>query len=517
MANRRPNILCFITDQQRADHLGCAGNPVLHTPVLDRLAASGVRLERAYASNPLCMPVRATLFTGLTPRGHGVRTNGIPLRRDLPTLAGALAAAGYRTHAAGKLHLTPWWPQHGQDPATLNEGAFAECGALWASGQIRGLPAPYYGFQGIDLAGGHGDYFWGDYAAWLETEHPGALSLYQPGAALRPRTGADQSWVSAMPAAWHHSTWIAGRAIDFLRRQAAGDAPFFLWCSFPDPHHPFCPPEPYAARYDPASIPLPPRRAGELDDLPPHFRASYEGDVQVSGRQKRMQMPPEHLREIIAHTYGMVALLDEQIGRVLAALDELGLQRDTIVVFLSDHGDLLGDHGLINKGPFHLEGLLRVPMIWSWPGHFAPGATSAALVSSIDFAPTVLDLCGVPVPEGPLPPRVEAPQQLPPWPGRSLAPVLRGEVQGIHEAVLVENDEDYLGLRLRTLVTPRIKLTAYPGQPYGELFDLQEDPHELHNRWSDPAYARLRDELRLQLLDELVRTDSALPRRLSHA
>jgi len=517
LAETRPNILCIITDQQRADHLSCMGNPVLQTPNIDRLAASGVRFERAYCNNPLCMPGRATLFTGLPPRSHGVRTNGIPLHPATPTIVGSLSAAGYRTHAVGKLHMTCFFGQPGQDPATLDPADFAEGAPLWESGRIRHLPSPYYGFQSTEFAGGHGGYLWGDYLHWLEETHPGASALYQRENALNPLTGIDQSWVSAIPAQWHHSTWVADRTIDFLQREGQSDQPFFLWCSFPDPHHAFCPPEPYATRYAPEAIPLPVRREGEFDDLAPHFRDSYEHEVQVAGRRAPMKMPDAHRQQIIALTYGMISLIDAQVGRILDSLEALGLRENTVVVFLSDHGDLMGDHGLLNKGPFHFEGLVRVPFLWSWPGHFSQGVATPALASYLDFAPTILDLCNVPAPEGHVPPRPEAPRQLPACPGKSLAPLLRGEVEQVRDAALIENDEDYLGLRLRTLVTARYKLTTYSGQPYGELFDLQEDPAELYNRWHDPACARLRDDLRLALLDEIVRTDNVLPRRLCHA
>ncbi|MDI7275553.1 MAG: sulfatase-like hydrolase/transferase [Anaerolineae bacterium] len=516
MSNTRPNILCIVTDQQRADHLGCTGNSVLRTPHIDRLAATGVRFTRAYVNNPLCMPGRATLFTGQTPRGHGVRTNGIPLSPSLPTIVHTLAACGYRTHAVGKLHLTCFSPQSGQGVSSLDPQAYAESWLLWERGRTSGLPAPYYGFQTVEFVGGHGSYLWGHYARWLEAHHPGALDLYRPEKALRPPTGADQSWVSAIPPEWHHSTWIADRSIAFLEQEGRGQ-PFFLWCSFPDPHHPFCPPEPYASRYDPATIPLPIRRDGEFDDLPPHHRRMYQEGVVTSGRRAPCHMPDAHMQEIIAHTYGMIALIDEQVGRILGCLDTLGLRDRTVVVFLSDHGDLMGDHGLLNKGPFHYEGLLRVPLIWSWPGHFPAGRATSGLASLLDFAPTLLELCALSIPEGPVPPTPEAPEMLPPWPGVSLLRVLTGETESVREAVVVENDEDYLGLRLRTLVTDRYKLTMYAGETYGELYDLSEDPHELYNRWRYPAYGAVRDALLLRLLHELVRTDSVLPRRLSHA
>jgi arylsulfatase len=210
-------------------------------------------------------------------------------------------------------------------------------------------------------------------------------------------------------------------------------------------------------------------------------------------------------------------LVYQLVGGVLAELDRLGQRDDTVVVFMSDHGDMLGDHWMLNKGPFHFDGLIRVPMIWSWPGQGAAGRTCSRLISHLDFAPTILDLAGVATPEGPVTASPVAPGQLPAWPGRSIRDLLADPTGPGADQLLVENDEDYLGLRLRTLVTERYQLTAYPGQEYGELFDLAEDPCQLRNLWCSPAHDSIRTDLRLRLLDEIVRTDSTLPRRLSHA
>jgi arylsulfatase A-like enzyme len=219
----------------------------------------------------------------------------------------------------------------------------------------------------------------------------------------------------------------------------------------------------------------------------------------------------------MARTYGMVSQVDFHVGRVIKALEELGFRDNTLVLYLSDHGDLMGDHWLQQKGPFHFDGLIRVPFIWSWPGHISPDTVDESVVSILDFAPTILDLCGVPIPEGPRPVESLIPVEIDAWAGRSLRPNLEGgEVAG-RDGVLVENDADYLGLRLRTLVTERYRLTWYAGQPYGELFDLQEDPQELYNRWDDAAYRSVRDELVAHLLDQVVMSDPSLPRRLSKA
>ncbi|MBI3973178.1 MAG: sulfatase-like hydrolase/transferase [Chloroflexi bacterium] len=527
---RRPNFLVIITDQQRGDALGCAwpswrpGSSVLQTPNLDRLATGGIRFARAYVNNPLCMPGRSTLLTGLTPRGHGVRTNGIPLSRDFPTMNGALAAAGYRTHSVGKIHTRPFGIPNGADPETLDPFDYPESRAMWDRGRIAHLPEPYYGFQTTEWTGGHGAGVHGDYTNWLRNEHPEALRLLAREAGTPTASGAEQSWCMPIPPELHYNTWVADRTIAFIEGAAQRAQPFMTWASFPDPHHPFCAPEPWFSMYDRDAVPMPVRREGEHDDLAPFFRQVYERALPLSGRRAPTNIPDDQLREIIAITYGMISFVDQQVGRILTALERLGLAENTVVVFTSDHGDLMGDHWLMNKGPFHFEGLLNVPGIWRFPRRVPAGRASDALVSHLDFAPTALDLAGVPAPEsGPAWPRarMETERQLRPWTGRSLVPLLTGEVDRVQDAVVVENDEDYLGLRLRTLITPAHQLTVYIGedgeQPFGELFDREADPGQRRNLWHHPDYRGLKVELKERLLAELVRTDNRLPRRLCHA
>jgi len=511
-----PNFLCIVTDQMRADHMGCAGNPVIQTPNLDRLAASGVRFTRAYVNNPLCMPSRATLFTGLTPRGHGVRTNGIPLDRRIPTIVQALAQAGYRTHSVGKLHLLPFSVLKGADPRTLDPKEWAESYHFWSEGILTTMPTPYFGFQTVEIVIGHGPGTAGDYRRWLRSKDPKAEALWSPDAGKPTRHRARHAWHCAIPGELHYNTWVADRTIEFLERRPR-DKPFFAWCSFPDPHHPYSAPEPWASMYDPADVPMPVRREGELDSLPPFYKGIYESSFWTSGRIEPTKMEDEQLRDTIAMTYGMISHVDHNVGRVIAALEHLGLRANTIVCFLSDHADLMGDHWMMNKGPFHMNGLLKTPFIWSCPGMIPEGVQSDALASFLDFAPTILGLAGVPIPEGLAPSKPEAERQLPPWPGVSLVPLLLGRSESVQDSVIVENDEDYLGLRLRTLITERYKITAYPGQEYGELFDLQQDPDELNNLWSDPAAQALKKDLLIRLLERLVETDDRLPRRASHA
>ena len=528
---RGPNILVIMTDQHRGDALSCAwpawrgGPSPVRPPSLDRLAAGGVRFDRAYVATPLCMPARATILTGLPPRGHGVRTNGIDLDPRLPTLPAALARAGYATHSAGKIHVRAYETPKGLDPATLDPAGYPEAQWMWEHGKVTSLPSPYFGFQSADFTGGHTSWMWGDYANWLNREHPGTLALLDAQHGTRPASGAEQSWRMAIPPALHYNTWIADRAIAFLERTAGTGQPFLLSASFPDPHHGFAVPDPWYSLYDRATMPLPVRREGELDDLAPFFRTIVDGNLghPVSGRHGPTRMPDDHLREILAITCGMVSFVDEQVGRLLAALDRLGLAENTLVLFLADHGDLMGDHWLMNKGPFHFDGLLRVPFIARWPGRIPAGRTTSALASQLDVVPTLCEAVGIPLPEYGPPPgtAVEARNQLASLPGRSLVPVLTGAAESVQDAVVVENDEDYLGLRLRTLVTPTHSLTVYVGEdglkPFGELFDLAADPGQLRNLWADSGSGPLPAAHTERLMAELVRTDSRLPRRQGHA
>lgn len=547
----RPNVVVIMADQLRFDHLGCTGNPTVRTPNVDALAETGVRCSRAYVNNPLCMPSRATIFSGLIPRNHGVRTNGVPLPEDVRTVPEAFRAAGYRTHATGKLHhhnyslpldhvvaliedgelsLEDFPPAFRErienaraelDPGELADislpdpRAFPESSVMWKTDQISSLPEPYYGYETTDFVAAHGDGVYGQYRNWLEREHPDSFERLSRSHPDNESGLAPQSWRWSIPAEHHYNRWVADRARAFIR--GTGDNPFFLLCSFPDPHHPYAAPEPWASAYDPDEVSLPVRREGELEDLPPFYEAAYEGDVELSGLLSAARMTDYELRETIAITYGMVSFVDQEVGRVLDTLDAEGLREDTLVLFLSDHGDMMGDHWMVRKGPFHFEGLLRIPMIWSWPGRLQAGSRTDGLVSTVDVAPTLYDFCGVPDPNTSpyaLPSNLHEPPAIQ---GTSLRPQLASDVEAVNEHVLVENDEDYLGLRVRTLVTDRYKLTVYPGEAYGELFDLEDDPDELHNRWDDPDYADVKRRLYRSFLEAYVRRDSGLPRRLSHA
>lgn len=524
MPQDRINILCFVMDQLRYDCLGCYGNPIIRTPNIDRLAAGGMVFDDAYVANPLCMPARATLFTGRTGRGHGVRTNGIPLDPSVPTMTEALRQAGYHTHSVGKLHMHNFSATRVEGEGEPDLTRWPESRTAWGEGAVTALPLPYYGLETALYVGGHGSWVWGDYMNWLKALHPDMVpaALGQERLEDWSEKCGEHAYRSALPEELHYNRYIADRTCEFLDEKVADGRPFFCWTSFPDPHHPYVAPQPYCDWYDPADVPLPARREGELDSLPPFYRIMHDEGAKrwkmLSGRGPATRHTDSELRHIRAMTYAMVSCTDAAVGRVLDKLDETGLADNTVVCFLADHGDMLGDHYIVNKGPFQFDGLLRMPLIWRWPGRIAEGARTDGMASQIDFAPTILDLCGVPIPEGRRPEEPEARCQRDSWPGHSLMPQLLGRADKVRDHVVVENDEDYLGTVVRTLVTERHKLTVYSGHPdWGELFDRKSDPDELNNLWDAPDVQQLKARLMKELLYAYLEEESVLPRRLTHA
>ena len=526
----QPNLLIITTDQHNPSCFGYAGHTVVRTPNIDALAAGGVNFARTYVSHPLCQPSRATLFTGLNPRGHRVRMNGIPLGWDVPTFTEELRNAGYSTHCVGKVHLRPSNVPNGMPLDEVDPAESPEARALWLNGRIKELPSPYYGFETVDYVGGHSTGSTGHYLDWLEREHPDEARLFHEKTPLAPPSPAfalynRTSFKWALPEEFHPLAYIADRSIEYLnemgrlRRERDGaQAPFLLWSSIQDPHSPFAPPAEWAYRYDPEDVPPPLTDEGELDRMPPHYRDLHEKPITTSGSLGQAMRDTDPYRaECAAHYYAVIELVDKQVGRILDALSDNGLEDDTVVLFTADHGEALGDHYMWGKGPYHYDSVIRVPFIVRWPNVIAPGVKHESPVSLLDFAPTVLDIAGLPVPEGPVPLVREAPANPPAWPGSSLMPVLKGERDLTDSHALVEEDEDYLGFRMRTLVTDHYRLTVYSGQPYGELFDFHEDPNEFHNLWDDPGRRALREELRLELLDRLLDSDYPLPRQLSRS
>jgi len=468
MARRRPhNVLIFLVDGLRADALGCGGSPLALTPNIDALADGGVRFERGFAQETVCMPSRASLFTGRYPHVHGVWANGVSLPTSETTLVHVLSANGYRTCAAGKLHLAC---QHGDGyPPRLKSGE------------------THYGFQELRL---NENVIGEEYIQFVEQQFPDLLDT------ARTR--------GPMPEEAHELTWIVDQAIDFVRRSVREDAPFFCFCSFHELSPPCHPPIGYEDRCRPEDVPPPKQREGELDTKPPWLKACHEGQLRLG------RYPDEsRRRQLAAGYFNQLAFIDDRFGRLLTALDETGASEDTVVLFTSDHGLLLNDHFQWRHGPFLYDTVINVPMIWRVPGVAQAGHATSSLAEMVDLCPTILELCGIDSPPG--------------MQGVSLCPLLKEptSASGKH-CVLAEVREapelqarglDPTGFRAVALRTERWKLIHYPGRPYGELYDLTRDPDEFDNLWSNPQCRAVRTDLERRLLDRLIETQEPLPRR----
>lgn len=486
-----PNILLITTDQQRADSLSVYGSAFTSTPRLDRLGRQGVRFDRAYCANPVCTPARASIFTGQYLSRHGAWNVGLNIPETAPMVSYSLAAAGYRRHYIGKAHFHSF----GGPPEKSFESL---------KGWEKRFPAfqgPYYGFQTVELALGHATYgIAGHYGVWVRSRvSEEAFNSFKKSTGLVSFHFGGQAHDWDIPLELHNSVWTADRAIAFLEAHADRQ-PFFLAVGFQDPHHPHCLPRGFLARVNPSDVPLPDFVKGELDDKPPHFLEAHTGQIEQSrirGRFPVAGMGASDFRRVTeadarmgrAYYYGLVRLIDQETGRILDALDHTGLAENTLVVFTTDHGELLGDHGLWMKGPFHYEPLVRVPLLLRWPQGFPGGQTLSTLISHVDLAPTILSAAGL-----------DRPAALD---GFDALPLLRGEASSLRDAALIECVDDPGGLRLKTLVTVDRKLTWYCGQDYGELYDLETDGREKVNRWDDPAYGKDRLRLLGRLLDAL--------------
>lgn len=489
---RQPNIVFITSDQQRGDCYGFAGRKV-KTPHLDRLRAQGSHFETCITPAPVCQPARASILTGMLPKTHGVKDNGIDLRpeRGEQSFAACLSDAGYSTALIGKAHFASTQTFAPRETAECKTGS-ADYSAEWHG--------PYMGFDHVELVTqGHWHKFrppitppnGQHYEKWFFDTVGGETAFDLWKDETRPGTGATQTWNSALPAAWHSTTWATDRALRWLRTRDA-EKPFCLWLSYPDPHHPFDCPEPWSRLHDPDEVDIPEHRTKDLDRRPWWHRASLEGEPQVADplfkkfRKEGTRIADqsdEQLREMTANYYGMISLIDHNVGRVLSALAEDGLEEDTIVIYTSDHGDYMGDHGLYLKGPILYDSLLNVGMIARGPG-IPAGRSCADVSTTLDLAATFCDYAGAALPE--------AAQS------RSMRQALEGGA-GERQAVYAEWDvsPSRCGVRLdlRTVHTGTAKLTMELGSGDGELYDLVADPEEMNNLWGAPEAERLQRDL----------------------
>lgn len=493
--------MLITTDQQHWNTIG-AFNEDIKTPNLDRLVNEGTTFQRAYCPNPTCTPSRSSIITGCYPSQHGAYSIGTKLLEDRHTVGEDFIAAGYRTALIGKAHFQPLAST--EEYPSLEAYPILQDLDYW-----RRFHGPFYGFEHIELARNHTNeaHVGQHYALWMEENGLENWRDY-----FLPPTGTMDSSMKykwPLPEKYHYNTWIAERTNARLKHyQKHGDS-FFLWASFFDPHPSYLVPEPWDKLYNPSDLSVPKLVPGEHEHNPPHFQLTQEHAPDFSNYQEtafgsigyhsHANVSDDEARKNMAVYYGMISMLDKYVGKILDQLDELGLSEDTIVVFTTDHGHLFGQHGLHDKGGFHYEDLIRLPFITRYPGRIPSGKTSQAFQSLVDLAPTLLSFASIEVPRS--------------MTGIDQKDVWLGEKRAVRDHAICEFRTQPTRVHQKTYVDKRYKITVYFNQTYGELFDLQNDPDEIHNLWNDPHAASLKSELLLKYIwAELGKEPFPMPR-----
>ncbi len=501
--NKRPNFVFIVTDQQRADWLGCYGHPVLKTPNIDAIAARGTRFNNFHVASPVCMPNRASLLTGRYPSLHGLRYNGCRLPLSANTFVDLLAGAGYHTAAIGKSHLQPFTdlPPIGRSADDICSKAEAwksdggsytqeEPGRYREDGRYE-IQTPYYGYQHVDMVTSHGDRCGGHYLQWFRQNAPDWEALHDDANQLPHNYSCPQAYRTPIPEDLYPTAYVRDRAIDYLNSRIGEDAPFFTFVSFPDPHHPFNPPGKYWDMYSPDDFDVSlPYSAHKNPPKPLQWlRQNWENGGGQTTPQTAMMLDEQQLKEAMALTAGMMAFIDDAVGDIMNCLTENGQMENTVVCYNSDHGDYLGDFNMLLKGALPFRSITRVPFIWSDPDNRTPSASNA-LASTVDLAATILDRVGLETFNG---------NQ-----GKSFKCALGGKLEGkdgVRDELLIEYNDggNRLGFetpaRVRALVTPHWRYTIYRDQDWGELYDLRNDPLETHNLWESADHFTIRANL----------------------
>ncbi|MFI3169984.1 MAG: sulfatase-like hydrolase/transferase [Faecalibacterium sp.] len=485
----KPNVLLIICDQLRKDCLGCYGNEFARTPNIDTLAMQSIVCDKNYVANPICTPNRMTLFSGMYPRNHGLWTNGLFVPDDKLNLMYHLKENGYQTANLGKIHFEP-----------NNCDAFVgskESKDWWEnSPEAKNFTGPFRGFDYIQLANAHHGYS-GNMKEWFFA-NGGTEEMFQP--LLHPDD--HQSGTESVPAHLSSTAFVGEKTVEYLEEIRNPRKPFFAVASFPDPHHPFIAPQECYDSWDGASYKAPVGDKGDLSTRPARYRHQLAGAWARGGL--RAEKHPDGISESLAHeryqnTYAMIEQIDLQVGKILESLQKEGLDENTIVLFTSDHGELLGDFGLWLKGPFFFEGLISTPLIARIPN--ATPKRCDALISAVDFAPTICDLLQLDIPF-----YID---------GISQKEVLLGSAQALRERCMIEYRNGYgkKDVNYKVLLDQNYK---YIRDQYGEeeLVDLKNDPEERHNLAQNPQTKAICNQYALQLLEEMLQTESKKPAQL---
>lgn len=454
----RPNVLIIHTDQQRWDTLRCMGNELMQTPNLDKLASEGAMFTNCFVNNPVCMPSRMSLMTGQYPSALGCTCNGIPLPEDTLTINKMLKPYGYHTANIGKLHFQNHSNRNHKDPH------------------------PSYGFDTLILSDEPGCYD-DAYIKWVENIAPDQVyncRVALPPAATDPPNNKPPR-EAITPYIWEsdedltHTAFVASETCNYLNEHR--NERFFAFAGIYAPHAPINPPKRFVDMYN-------------IDDMPlPHIGKDEKGPGKDAS--------PEQLRKMKAYYYALISHIDDQVGRILKILEDNELKDNTLVIFTSDHGEHLGDHGLTGKGAPGFDSCIHVPLLISYPGMIKPGMVIEELIEQVDIAPMILDYCGVQIP------RIVQ--------GFSIRPVIEGKPHKPRSSIFMEDKNPFRS----SWKTVRAHEYKYCRNQAGReiLFDLINDPYELNNVANHESYAKILNMMRNEMLARWFDVEKQFPFR----
>ena len=512
----RPNVVVIVADQFRYDMFGLAAGPfAVRTPNLDKLAARGVWFKNAYSANPTCMPNRASIATGRWPSVHGTRTNGITFDPRAETFMHALRRDGYVNYAIGKLHhqVMGWpWEDYQIDEMRLRNPEILENirdavgrgtgdwqsweGAKKHRQSFVKLPDDFYGYHHVDLVVGHGDNPSGHFHHWANGKGASLSELAGWENSKERSETVQETYVSEVPAELHPNAFIVEKFKQRLAEANNQDEPFLFFVSFPDPHHPFAPPRSWFENWRDSKVTVPGNFYDRGEDLPDHIGAFYKAAGESNIDSTMTWAPTEdQMIDILRAQMAQIEFMDHSVGELMDSLEASGNLDNTFIIFTGDHGDLMGERGLVLKHFVHFDAVTRVPMIIVGPGIEAE--VDERLVSSVDIAPTIIGLT-----------------QSEHYRGIQGRDLLDTDARAKWRSALVIEEDQPFGIeglpgpvKIRTLVTPDYRFTVYGDSGQAELYDRTNGPTDMKNLYHaadlerGEAYARLAHEL-IRLTDD---------------
>lgn len=464
-----PNVLWICPDQQRGDTIRALGNPLINTPHLDKLVSQSVSFTNAYCQTGICCPSRGSFMTGRYPRETNLKSNAEYIRPTEKLVSRWLADQGYDCGLAGKLHLSPC--DHDFVEKRIDDG-YRE---FWWSHDLADR------WQGKNM-----------WRQWLAAN---GKSWPTPPKEVHET----EVWGVPFDPRYTQTAYCSQMAIDFMRQKRAPGKPWMMSVHCYQPHSPYYPTEEYMQRYDPAKMPAPAYKAGELDNKPSYQQTDHQGAYGGHGKSFAKESDKDH-RLTTAAYYAMIEQVDTEVGRMMATLDELGMADNTIVIFHSDHGSMLGDHGIYEKGPYFYDSLMRVPLIMRWPGKFKADLRIPSMVELVDLAPTVLESAGLTIPAG--------------IQGKSLLPVLSGQTTAHRPSAYMEYYNAVAKYRPDPMATgvrtDKWKVTYWQSLGTGELYDLTTDPGEVNNLWGTAKAKDAQQEMMMLLSARMIQSTDPL-------